>query len=109
MTYTHRRVGLPIDPTVPVHRQPTFVVRPGGGVVTLGCAALDAHQWFAYANGVECPAGPGRSGCGRLLVRLDGRRWYRGRHRGDRRAKIRHLRWENGTQFHRLDLPAKVG
>lgn len=102
MTYTRRRVGLPIDPTVPVHQQPTFVVARGE---VAGCRHM--HTWFQYANGVECAGTSG--GCRRLLVRLDGRRNYRGRHRADRRAKIRHLRWENGTQFHRLDLPAKVG
>ncbi|AGT12980.1 hypothetical protein KAYACHO_76 [Mycobacterium phage KayaCho] len=65
--------GQRIDPTVPVHRQPTFVASPGRAP---GCRHF--HAWFMYANGVECA---GAGGCRRLLVRLDGRWRYRGRHR----------------------------
>lgn len=56
-----------IDPTIPVHRQPTLTVRPPGDCIL--------HRWFTYANGVECPK------CDALLLRKSGRRSYRGRHR----------------------------
>ncbi|QFP94713.1 hypothetical protein I5G59_gp93 [Mycobacterium phage LilMcDreamy] len=69
--------GQRIDPTVPVHRQPTLVVDPGWRNVRRD----HTHAWFSHFNGVECSARFGNRGCGRLLVRLDGRRGYRGRHR----------------------------
>lgn len=69
--------GRRVDPTVPVHRQPTFVVDVGWR----GVRRDHTHAWFMLHNGVECSARYGNGGCGRLLVRLDGRRRYRGRHR----------------------------
>ncbi|QWY84433.1 hypothetical protein SEA_KNOCKER_92 [Mycobacterium phage Knocker] len=71
-----RTVGLRIDPTVPVHQQPTFVVHRGRAP---GCRHF--HAWFSYANGVHCSDRYGNHGCGELRIRLDGRRRYRGRHR----------------------------
>ncbi|QHB37308.1 hypothetical protein I5G58_gp006 [Mycobacterium phage BirdsNest] len=65
--------GRRIDPTVPVHRQPTMVASPGK---LPGCRHY--HAWYSCLNGVECA---GAGGCRRLLIRLDGRRRYRGRHR----------------------------
>lgn len=60
-------VGLRIDPYVPVHRQPTFAVRQTTHDIW--------HSWFLYENGIEC------SHCDTLLVRIDGRWRYQGRHR----------------------------
>lgn len=73
---TRKVVGRRTAWDVPIHRQPTMVASAGRAP---GCRHY--HAWFSYMNGVECPAGPGRSGCGRLLVALDGRWRYRGRHR----------------------------
>lgn len=73
MTLTVHRAVRFIDPTVPVHKQPTMVARQGQAP---GCR--HHHSWFMRANGVECA---GVAGCGRILVRLDGRRGYRGRRR----------------------------
>jgi hypothetical protein len=61
-------MAMRIDATVPVDRQPTFTVRPEGG--------CRRHHWYEYAdNGVWCKV------CDALLLRLSGRRSYRGRHR----------------------------
>ena len=89
-------IGRRIDPTVPVHRQPTFVVNMGWRNVRRD----HTHAWFSYLNGVVCSADYGNHGCGRLLIRLDGRRRYRGRHR----------RGRNGLHMSEaIDFPSLVG